>query len=119
MRQGAVPRLGTSLGVDGVLGVAELVQDVESFDASDELALEERLADGGVQQEVVGVEFATAIAATRVHVAVGRECQAFSRTLPKGRSGVAGREAILEVDGVQCLEIVHLAFRVSPAQKPS
>ena len=71
VRQGAVPRFGAALGVDGVLGVAELVEQVEGFDAGDELALEERLADGGVQHEVVGVEFAAAIAATAVHVAVG------------------------------------------------
>ncbi len=71
VRQGAVPCLGATLGVHGVLGVAELVQQVEGFDAGDELALEERLADGGVQHEVVGVQFAAAIAATAVHVAVG------------------------------------------------
>ena len=71
MRQGAVPCFGTSLGVDGVLCIAELVEDVEGFDAGDELALEERLADGGVQHEVVGIEFPAAIAATRVHIAVG------------------------------------------------
>ena len=45
VREGAVPRFGAALGVHGVLGVAELVQQVEGFDAGDELALEERLAD--------------------------------------------------------------------------
>ena len=73
MRQGAVPRFGATLSVDGVLCIAELVQDVEGFDAGDEFALEEGLADGGVQHEVVGVQFAAAIAATAVHVAVGRQ----------------------------------------------
>ena len=71
VRQGAVPRFSAALGVDAVLGVAELVQQVEGFDAGDELALEERLADGGVQHKVVGVQFAAAVAATRVHIAVG------------------------------------------------
>ena len=71
VREGAVPCLGATLGVHGVLGVAELMQQVEGFDASDELALEEGLADGGVQHEVVGVEFCAAVAATRVHVAIG------------------------------------------------
>ena len=71
VRQGAVPRFGAALGVHGVLGVAELVEQVEGFDAGDELALEERLADGGVQHEDVGVEFAAAVAATAVHIAVG------------------------------------------------
>ena len=71
VREGAVPRFGAALGVHGVLGVAELVEQVEGFDAGDELALEEGLADGGIQHEVVGVQFAAAIAATRVHVAVG------------------------------------------------
>ena len=71
VRQGAVPCLGAALGIDGVLRVAELVQQVEGFDAGDELALEEGLADGGVQHEVVVVEFAAAIAATGVHIAVG------------------------------------------------
>ena len=71
VREGAVPGLGAALGVDGVLGVAELVEQVEGFDAGDELALEEGLADGGIQHEVVGVEFAAAVAATGVHVAVG------------------------------------------------
>ncbi len=70
VRQGAVPCLGAALSVDAVLRVAELVEEVEGFDAGDELALEEGLADGGVQHEVVGVEFAAAVAATGVHVAV-------------------------------------------------
>ena len=56
VREGVVPGFGAALGVDSVLRVAELVQQVEDFDAGDELALEERLADGGVQHEVVGVE---------------------------------------------------------------
>lgn len=71
VRQGAVPRLGAALRVHGVLGVAELVELVEGFDAGDELALEERLADGGIQHEVVGIQFAAAVAATGVHIAVG------------------------------------------------
>ena len=56
VRQGAVPCFGAALGVDGVLGVAELVQQVEGFDASDELALEERLTDGCIDHKVIGVE---------------------------------------------------------------
>ena len=71
VRQGTVPGLGAALGVHGVLRVTELVEQVEGFDAGDEFALEEGLADGGVQHEVVGVQFAAAIAATGVHVAVG------------------------------------------------
>ena len=71
VRQGAVPRFGAALGVDAVLRVGELVEQVEGFDAGDELALEEGLADGGVQHEVVGVQFAATVAATAVHVAVG------------------------------------------------
>ena len=71
VRQGAVPGLGAALGVHGILRVAELVQQVEGFNASDELAFEEGLADGGVQHEVVGVEVRAAVAATAVHVAVG------------------------------------------------
>ena len=70
VREGAVPCLGATLGVDAVLRVAELVEQVEGFDAGDELALEERLADGGIQHEIVGVQFAAAIAATAVHIAV-------------------------------------------------
>ena len=70
VREGAVPGLGAALGVHGVLGVAELMQQVEGFDAGDELALEEGLADGGVEHEVIGVQLAAAIAATRVHVAI-------------------------------------------------
>ena len=58
---------GAALGVDGVLRVAELVEQVEGFYAGDELALEEGLADGGVQHEVVGVQLAAAIAATGHH----------------------------------------------------
>ena len=72
VREGAVPRFGAALGIDGVLGGGKLVEDVEGFDAGDELAFEERLADGGVQHEVIGVQFAAAIASTGVHVAVGR-----------------------------------------------
>ena len=71
VREGAVPGFGAALSVHAVLGVAELVEQVEGFDASDELALEEGLADGGVQHEIVGVQFAAAIAATGVHIAVG------------------------------------------------
>ena len=70
VRQGAVPCLGAVLGVHAVLRVAELVQQVEGFDTGDELAFEERLAEGGVQHEVVGVQFAAAVAATRVHIVV-------------------------------------------------
>ena len=70
VREGVVPRFGAALGVHGVLGVAELVEQVEGFDAGDELALEERLADGGVQHEVVGVQFAAAVAATGIHITV-------------------------------------------------
>ena len=73
VREGAVPRLGAALGVDGILGGGKLVEDVEGFDAGDEFAFEKRLADGGIEHEVVGVEFAAAIASTAVHVAVGRE----------------------------------------------
>ena len=73
VRQGAVPCLGATLGVHAVLRVAELVEQVEGFDAGDKFALEEGLADGGVQHEVVGVQFAAAIAATAVHIAVGRQ----------------------------------------------
>lgn len=47
------------------------MEDVEGFDAGDELALEEGLADGGVEHEVVGVQLAASIAATRIHGAVG------------------------------------------------
>ena len=104
VRQGAVPRFGAALGVDGVLGVAELVEQVEGFDAGDELALEERLADGGVQHEVVGVEVRAAVAATAVHVAVGRQRGVQSR------QGVAGGETVLEIGGVQCLKVLHLTL---------
>ena len=71
VRQGAVPCLGTTLGVHGILRVAELVEQIEGFNAGDKFALEERLADGGVQHEIVGVQFAAAVAATGVHVAIG------------------------------------------------
>ena len=108
VREGAVPCFGAALSVHAVLGVAELVEQVEGFDASDELALEERLADGGIQHEVVGVQFAAAIAATAVHIAVGRQRGV------QARQGVASGEAVLEVGGVQSLEIVHLALRVPP-----
>ena len=70
VRQGAVPRFGAALGVHGILRVAKLVEQVEGFNAGDEFALEEGLADGGVQHEVVGVQFAAAVAATRVHIVV-------------------------------------------------
>ena len=70
VREGAVPCLGAALGVHGVLRIAELVQQVEGFDAGDELALEEGLADGGVQHEIVGVQFAAAVAAAGVHIVV-------------------------------------------------
>ena len=52
VRQGAVPRFSAALGVHGILGVAELVQQVEGFDAGDELALEEGLADAAVLRHV-------------------------------------------------------------------
>ena len=109
VREGAVPCLGATLGVDSVLRVAELVEQVEGFDAGDELALEERLADGGIQHEVVGVQFAAAIAATAVHVAVGRQRGV------QARQGVAGGEAVLEVGGVERFEVVHLSLGVPPA----
>ena len=69
--QSIAPSLGASLCVHGVLGGRQLVQQVECLDADDELALEEGLADGGIQHKVIGVQLTAAIAATGVHVAVG------------------------------------------------
>ena len=56
VREGAVPGDGATLGIDGILDVGELVQEVEGFDAGDKLAFQERLAEGGVEHEVIGVE---------------------------------------------------------------
>lgn len=113
MRQGAVPSLRSALGVDLVLRRGELVQQVEGFEAGDKLALEERLTDGDVEHKVVGVQFAAAIASARVHRAVGRE-RGF-----KYRDGVAEREAVTVVEGVQRLEINHLPPAVTPAEVTS
>ena len=45
VRQGAVPGLGSALGIDDVLCGGKLVQEVESFEAEDELAAHEGLAE--------------------------------------------------------------------------
>ena len=66
--QRTVPRLGAALGVDLVLCGGELAEQVEGFKAGDELALEERLAQGSIEHKVVAVEFGTSIAATAVQI---------------------------------------------------
>ena len=71
--QGAIPRDGAALGIDGILGVGKVVQEVEGFDAGNELAFQEGLREGGVEHEVIGVEVAAAIATAAEHVAVGRK----------------------------------------------
>lgn len=110
MWQGAVPSLRSALGVDLVLRRGELVQQVEGFEAGDKLALEKRLTDGGIEHEVVGVQFAAAITTARVHSAIGRQ-SGF-----KYGDGVAGRKAVTVVESIQRLEINHLPPAVTPAE---
>ena len=69
--QGAIPCFGTPLCVDCILRAGELVQNVERFKTGYELALQQRLADGGVDYEVVGIEGGTSIASAAAHPRIG------------------------------------------------
>ena len=68
--EGTVGGDGPTLCIDDVVGRRELVQEVEAVETEDKLAAEERLADGGVDDEVVAVEGGCAITATAVHLSV-------------------------------------------------
>lgn len=65
-RYGVAPHLGTSLCVDGVGGVGELMQEVESLGFEDPFALAEGAGERGVPYQVVGVYGAFAVATTAV-----------------------------------------------------
>ena len=65
-RYGVAPHLGTSLRVDGVGGVGELMQEVESLGFEDPFALAEGAGERDVPYQVVGVYGAFAVATTAV-----------------------------------------------------
>ena len=92
--QRAVPCLRASLCVHCILCRRQLVQQVEGLNANNELALEEGLADGGIQHEVVGVQLAAAIATAGVHCSVYRERGVYAW------NGIAGGQAIVEIKGI-------------------
>ena len=70
VREGAVGGDGATLGVDIIVGGRKLVQEVEGLEAEDELAAEEWLAYGGVNDEIVAVEVGSAVATTAVHATI-------------------------------------------------
>ena len=104
-----VPGNGAALGIDGILGVGELVQEVKGFDAGDELALEEGLRKGGIEHEVIGIEFAATVASSTVHRSIHGK-----RGLQFG-DGVVTIQTILIVKCIESLKVHHLALAVTPA----
>ena len=84
------------------------MQQVEGFKAGDEFAFAERLAHRGIDNEVVGVETAAAIATTAVHGGIGHQGSL------QPRRCVAGIKAILKVEDIECLKVIHPACGVSP-----
>ena len=112
--KGAVPCLRSAQGIDFVLRAGKLPKEVEGFHAQDEFPFPEGLTEGGVEDEVVGIEVEAAITATAVHGGIGREGESAYLCAAEGRSGVSGRETIFKVYGIQYIEVTHLPFRVTP-----
>ena len=54
--KGTIPCYSSTLSIDLVLGARQVVQQVEGFYASNELAFEERLTDGCIDHKVIGIE---------------------------------------------------------------
>ena len=103
VREGTVPGFGATLCVDDVVGGRELVQEVEGFEAEDELAFREGLAEGGVDDEVVAIEGGSTVATTTKHLCIGGEGEAPDLGAAEGGRGIAGFEAVVEVEGGQRL----------------
>ena len=70
VREGTIPRFNASLGVDHVLCGVELVKEIKRLKPSNESVFQERLADRGIKQKVVRIQFGASIAATAVHCGV-------------------------------------------------
>ena len=115
VRQGTVPGFRPALGVDNILGGGKLMEEVKAFEAEDEFAVHERLAEGGIEYEVIGIQRSAAIATTAVHGGIGGESHAANLLAGESGGGVFGAEAIAEVEGIEGGEIVHLALAVPPA----
>ena len=108
MGQGTAPALGPALCTHFIRHRRKLVQEVIDFQTCRNPVLPDGLLDGGVYKEVVGIERGTAIATAAVHRGVGRN---------EGlqyRYGVPGVEAVVVVEGFQCLEVLHLSFGMAP-----
>lgn len=101
MRKGMIPGFRSALSIDNVLRGGKLVQEVEAFKAKDELALCEGLTEGGVEDEVVGVQRGATVAATTVHTTICRYGESPNFCSKKGGGCVAGFKSVAEVKGVQ------------------
>ena len=106
-RYGVAPHLGTSLRVDGVGGVGELMQEVESLGFEDPFALAKGAGERGVPHQVVGVYGAFAVATTAVLAQVGGEGD-------RQRQATGERHALRKIVGVDGLKVVAVACAVAP-----
>ena len=73
MREGVIDGFRATLSVDDIVGGGELVQEVEAFEAEDELTAHEGLAEGGIEHEVIGIEQGAAVTSTAIHGGIGGE----------------------------------------------
>ena len=72
------------------------------------------MAQRGVDDKIVGIEFAAAVAATAVHRGIGGQRQATDFLSPKSRCGISGFEAVVIVKGIERGEVIHLAITMAP-----
>ena len=103
VRKAPVGGDGAALGVDDVVGRRKLVKEVKGFEAQDELAFREGLAEGGIQDEVVAIEGGCTVATTTKHLCISSEGEAPDLGAAEGGRGIAGFETVVEVEGGQRL----------------
>ena len=102
-----VPGFGAALRVERTAHVAQVAEDVEGVDHEGEITLKDALGKAGVPDELVGVHAALFVAASAVEGQVGAQLDAAGY-------GDAGREAVVEVDGVDGGESLAAAAGVGP-----
>lgn len=108
MRQRAMPCLGAPLRCYQVLDRRYLVQQIKGLDAGNKFPFHEGLRNGRIQHKIIGVHISTSVAAAAVHVTV----RCYSQV--EAWNSVARRQTIAEIASVQCPEIAHAPFAVSP-----
>lgn len=102
---GVVPRLGTSLLIDGIAGGGKLVKDVEALQLGEQLALAERAGELRVPHPVGAVHLDLQVAATGEHRQVGGQLE-----MPRQTNCGVGTDII--VIGMDVIKVLTLAVNV-------